>query len=86
MREVTIDAVSPEVLAEVIETVNIVEFYRAIGYLSAWAITGGNYPKLSIWVDRECDLNAIYRKENGEVGYVIGAVWHRDDKMYSFHS
>lgn len=86
MREVTIEAVSPEVMAEAINTVDIVEFHKAVGYLSMWAIVGGSYPKLSIWVDRECDLNAIYRKENGDVGYVIGAVWHDDSRTYSFHS
>lgn len=57
------------------------KLYEAIGYLSSWNL---NYPTVDIYTDGGFDLVAVYRKADGERGYVIGAVWHEDH--YGFHS
>ena len=57
------------------------EWFRAIGYLSTWNMT---FSKVEIHVDGETDMVAVYKDENNNVGYVIGAVWHGDH--YGFHS
>lgn len=62
------------------------ELWGAIGYLSTWS--ADNYPIVRIFRDAVdnsgADLGAIYLKADGELGYVIGAVWH--DDHYGFHS
>lgn len=57
------------------------EWFRAIGYLSTWNMT---FPTVEIHIDGETDMVAVYKDENDNVGYVIGAVWH--DDHYGFHS
>lgn len=59
------------------------KLWMAIGYLSSWNPT---YPEVAIIRDstNEPDLIAIYTKEDGSRGYVIGAVWNGTD--YGFHS
>jgi hypothetical protein len=61
------------------------EFYATIGYLSSWNMT---FPHVDIYPDNykdgNTDLVAVYRKEDGSVGYAIGAVWH--ETHYSCHS
>ena len=57
------------------------EWFRAIGYLSTWNMT---FPTVEIHADGETDMVAVYRDENGKMGYSIGAVWH--DDHYGFHS
>lgn len=57
------------------------EWFRAIGYLATWNMT---FPTVEIRADGETDLVAVYRDEEGNIGYVIGAVWH--DGRYGFHS
>lgn len=57
------------------------EWFRAIGYLSTWNMT---FPTVEISPDGETDLVAVYRDEDSNVRYVIGAVWH--DDHYGFHS
>ena len=57
------------------------EWYRAIGRLSTWNMT---FPTVNIYKDGDTDMIAVYLNEQGERGYVIGAVWHGDH--YDFHS
>lgn len=59
------------------------KLWEAIGYLSSWS--ADNYPKVRIYRDGNGpDIAAVYLKADGELGYVIGAVWH--DDHYGFHS
>lgn len=60
---------------------NAEEWFRAIGYLSTWNMS---FPTVVIRADGETDMTAVYKDENDNVGYVIGAVWHQDH--YGFHS
>ena len=57
------------------------KLWQAIGYLSSWNMS---YPTVRIFRDGKDDLVAAYFKEDGERGYVIGAVWHGEH--YGFHS
>ncbi len=57
------------------------KLWTAIGYLSTWNLS---YPTVNIHRDRGDDLYAIYVNNEGETGYVIGAVWHGEH--YGFHS
>jgi hypothetical protein len=57
--------------------------WAAIGYLASWA--AHTYPIVRIYRDGNGpDIAAVYLKADGELGYVIGAVWH--DTHYGFHS
>lgn len=59
------------------------KLWAAIGYLATWA--ADNYPIVRIYRDgKDPDIAAVYLKADGELGYVIGAVWH--DTHYGFHS
>lgn len=59
------------------------DLWEAIGYLSTWS--ADNYPIVRIYRDGNGpDIAAVYLKADGELGYVIGAVWH--DDHYGFHS
>jgi hypothetical protein len=60
------------------------ELSNAVGYLSMWAI-GGRLAHVRIFGDRHGELTANYQDDQGNVGYVIGAV-PREDGSYSFHS
>ena len=53
----------------------------ALGYLSQWCL---RFPRVSIYIAGKDELVARYRKEDGSLGYVIGAVWH--DDHFGFHS
>lgn len=57
------------------------EWFRAIGYLSTWNMS---FPTVVIRADGETDMVAVYKDEDGNIRYVIGAVWH--DDHYGFHS
>jgi hypothetical protein len=57
------------------------EWHRAVGRLASWNMS---YPTCNIYTDGETDMVAVYLNEQGERGYVIGAVWH--DDHYGFHS
>lgn len=57
------------------------KLWQAIGYLSSWNMS---YPTVRIFRDGGDDLVAAYFREDGERGYVIGAVWHGEH--YGFHS
>lgn len=58
------------------------KLWAAIGYLSTWS--SDHYPTVRIYRDGKADMAAVYLKGDGELGYVIGAVWH--DDHYGFHS
>lgn len=62
-------------------TTNADEWFRAVGRLSTWNMS---FPTVDIYPVGETDMVAVYKDENGNVGYVIGAVWH--DDHYGFHS
>jgi hypothetical protein len=69
-------------IAEAIEATDREKFYRAVGYLCTWNPT---FPIVDILSDREkTDLVAVYRSNDGKIGYTIGAVWH--DDHYGMHS
>ena len=59
------------------------EWFRAIGRLSVWNMT---YPTVNIYPDDKTDMVAVYLTEQGERGYVIGAVWNDTTNTYGFHS
>lgn len=86
MREIKIEALSPEDLAEVMNSVDIRQFNMAIGYFSSWAIAGGTFPRVNIWVSRDCEIIARYYKQDSILGYAIVGVWDADSRTYSFHS
>lgn len=74
-------------LTEIAVTINTWDkLWEAIGYLSTWS--ADNYPIVRIFRDAVdnsgADLGAVYLQADGELGYVIGAVWHEDH--YGFHS
>ena len=76
-------------LESLAETTSMAEVYRALGYLSAWNMTG--YPVVDLAICGEptdsepMEILAYYRKEAGAVpGYVIGAVWNGE--RFGFHS
>jgi len=73
---------SSEDMTQIAESIGTCDkLWRAIGYLSSWNLS---YPTVRIFRDGGDDLVAAYFKEDGERGYVIGAVWHGDH--YGFHS
>lgn len=57
------------------------EWFRAIGYLSTWNMS---FPTVEIRAEGGTDMVAVYKDEEDNVRYVIGAVWHNDH--YGFHS
>ena len=61
------------------------EFYAAIGYLSSWNMT---FPTVDIYPmghgDSSTDVIAVYKREDGTVGYTLAAIWQ--ETYYSFHS
>lgn len=57
------------------------EWFRAVGYLSTWNMS---FPTVEILANGERDMMAVYKDENNNLGYVIGAVW--DGDHYGFHS
>ncbi len=65
------------------------EMFEAIAYLSGWSYN--SYDTVNIfhdyYDDDRMDLVAQYSNADSErVGYVIGAIWDRERKCYSFHS
>lgn len=62
-------------------------FDKALSYLSHWALTSYNH--VSIMIARDYEMTAFYQHKNGDTvlrQYVIGGIWHPEDKRYSFHS
>ncbi len=64
----------------------------AIGYLSMWGL---RFPRVRILKSGGNDLLAVYLNDEGDTGYVIGAVWSENGTpdeygvprgSYSFHS
>ena len=61
-------------------------YEQALAYLSNWNPT---FPGVRIMKDFGYggnNLVAVFEKENGTTGYVIGAVWDSASRKYSFHS
>jgi len=80
-RTVTINLTGEDMI-QVAETIGTWDkLWTAIGYLSSWNMT---FPTCRIYRDGDTDLVAVYLNEQGERGYVIGAVWHGEH--YGFHS
>ena len=65
------------------------EVWKAIGYLSQWALHCEEGPcrqcKLDLAMLYDGEMRAVYRDKDGNVTYVMGAVLG-DDGTYSFHS
>jgi uncharacterized Zn finger protein len=58
----------------------------AIGYLTMWSVTTYDTVTISFDAKRQ-ELHAYYQQaDNDKKRYVIGAVWHADEKRFSFHS
>lgn len=76
--------ITEDQLADIADTIiSWPKVWEAIGYLSTWS--ADNYPTVRIYRDGNGpDMAAVYLKGDGELGYVIGAVWH--DDHYGFHS
>lgn len=83
-RQVTI-GLSSEDMVQIAENIGAWDkLWQAIGYLSTWNMS---YPIVRIYRDGgpySTDLYAVYTDSDGNVKYVIGAVWH--DDHYGFHS
>lgn len=83
MRTVELDSFDADAFDVIKEKAGYVEFTQAIGYLSTWCLK--SYPRVKIWADpKQMEMTATYWKEDGSVGYVIGAVWHGE--KFGFHS
>lgn len=63
----------------------LIEKDRAVGYLCNWAIHSERYCRLTIYGDKEGNLNASYRNAAGEVTYSMFGM-RGEDGTYSFHS
>lgn len=65
--------------------------YSAIGYLSNWA-SPESFPKVrlacvgDIGSRTGVEITAYYTQPDGQVGFVIGAIWHSNTREFSFHS
>lgn len=70
-------------ISRIAGTVGYSQLQTAMGYLSMWNYT---FPAVRIMSQDKFDLLAVYLKEDGETGYVIGAIWSEMDGKYSFHS
>lgn len=60
------------------------EMQRTVGYLATWGLS--RFSEVSISNDGTNNLIAGYSNQEGEVGFVIGAVWRENDQEYTFHS
>jgi hypothetical protein len=58
------------------------ELWKIVGYLSSW--NTDSYPKVVIERSGDTDLVAHYYREDGKIGYTLGAIWH--DDHYGIHS
>ena len=74
------------------ETTGRKALWEAIGYLSTWGL---RFPRVRILKSGGNDLLAVYLNDEGDTGYVIGAVWSESGTpdeygvprgSYSFHS
>ncbi len=63
-------------------------FYKALGYLATWGQGSPRYRNVIIYSDRaDGDMVAVYKETpEGKSNFVLGAVWDKTDKTYSFHS
>lgn len=63
------------------------EVFKALGYLSQWAMHNDNprNASASVVMADNGDMHAVYRDSEGNITYEIGAVM-RDGGTYSFHS
>jgi hypothetical protein len=61
------------------------EARAALGYLTLWGVANGRYKDISIHGDKDGNIRAVYKNEQGEVTYdLLGQ--RREDGTYSFHS
>lgn len=69
-------------LFKLYEATNNEKVFAALGYLTTWNMT---FPQVDIFMgyDHE-ELIAVYKDEEGNRRYTIGAVWH--DDHFGFHS
>jgi hypothetical protein len=76
-----------EQLTELMKLIDVKHsvIHAVFGRLSMWGF--GSYPVVDIYHDGDADFVAVYREETGSPPrFTIGAVWHKEDKEYGFHS
>lgn len=64
-------------------------FNDAMGYLATWAMTERGYDTVTMYLSEGSDITAIYTSsdpQRSNARYVIGGIYHDDEKRYSFHS
>ena len=65
-------------------------FFKAIGYLSTWALDSGRYDKVTIsfWLPKDWppEISAVYYEADGRVGYTLHGVFNSIEKGFTFHS
>lgn len=62
---------------------------RALGYFLVWGLDSPNYAHLTVTSDPRDPggLLAVYRPHpNHSPKFTLGAVWHPEERRYSFHS
>lgn len=57
--------------------------HAMLGRLSLWGLDG--YSKVSIHADRDADFVAVYSDEDNRT-FSLGAVWHKHENKYGYHS
>ena len=65
-------------------------FDAAIGYLATWAMhKSSKYDTVNLYLSEGSDITAVYTSSDPQhtnARYVIGGIYHDDEKRYSFHS
>ena len=65
-------------------------FDAAMGYLATWAMnTSSKYDTVHLYLSEGSDITAVYTSSDPQhtnARYVIGGIYHDDEKRYSFHS
>lgn len=57
----------------------------AIGYLSTWGVGSPRYLTVTLFIDRDGNIDANYWDIGGNVNFTIGGI-RQADGSYSFHS
>lgn len=62
------------------------EVKRVVGYLTLWAIHSERYCTLRLYLDKDGNVNALYKDAKGAVTYEIFGMRNPDDGSYTTHS
>lgn len=77
-------SINPDTMVAIAEITGNAELFKAIGYLSQWNLSLAKVHILGGVYDGNPEIIATYWRDDGSVGYQIGAVWHGDH--FGFHS